>query len=195
MHIEICVHWTDTMGSDYEVLDADLLTLEQEQSTREKSLQQNLSLIPDFFADIQSISWENWFATWLTALAPDYSPMNAYELTLKLTTDRVIQQFNADYRDRDYATDVLAFATVDLDYQLPDVFYASQPYYLGDLIISLETAHRQANDAKHSFTTELAWLSAHGFLHLLGWDHPNEERLESMLNKQRTLLSLIDVVQ
>lgn len=195
MHIEVCVHWADTMGDEFEVLDAELLTLEHEQSTREKSHHQPLSLIPDLFEDIQSIPWEDWFATWLTALAPDYSPMNAYELTLKLTTDRIIQQFNADYRDRDYATDVLAFATLDLDYQLPDIFYASQPYYLGDLIISLETAHRQANDVQHPFITELAWLSAHGFLHLLGWDHPNEERLKSMLDKQRTLLSLINVVQ
>jgi probable rRNA maturation factor len=143
------------------------------------------------FADLRSIAWADWFTTWLTALKPDYSPINAYEVTLRLTTDQGIQQLNADYRDRDAPTDVLAFAAIDESYALPEEVYATQPYYLGDLIISVETAHIQALEAQHSLITELAWLASHGLLHLLGWDHPNDDDLHKMLNQQRQLLLLI----
>ena len=145
-------------------------------------------------ADIQSIPWSDWFTRWLTDLAPQYSPLHAYELTLRLTSDRGIQRLNAEYRDRDRSTDVLAFAAIDSNYTFPDAVYETQPYYLGDLVISLETASIQATEAKHSLSTELAWLSSHGLLHLLGWDHPNEESLKSMLDKQKALIALINPV-
>jgi probable rRNA maturation factor len=61
-----------------------------------------------------------------------------------------------------------------------------EPTYLGDIVISVETAQRQAQD--HSLEIELAWLAAHGLLHLLGWDHPDLARLEEMLQQQQQLL-------
>ena len=68
---------------------------------------------------------------------------------------------------------------------------ASLPLYLGDIVISVDTAHRQAQQQGHPLKTELAWLAAHGFLHLLGWDHPDEDSLNSMLNQQEMLLQTI----
>jgi probable rRNA maturation factor len=68
---------------------------------------------------------------------------------------------------------------------------SSEPLYLGDIAISIDTAQRQAQQQGHSLKTELAWLAAHGFLHLLGWDHPDEESLTQMLDRQETLLQAI----
>lgn len=66
-----------------------------------------------------------------------------------------------------------------------------EPLYLGDMIISVETARRQAQQQNHSLTLELAWLAAHGLLHLLGWDHPDDISLHEMLNRQETLLKIV----
>jgi probable rRNA maturation factor len=67
------------------------------------------------------------------------------------------------------------------------------PLYLGDVVISVDTADRQAQEQGHSLETELAWLATHGLLHLLGWDHPDEESLIGMLNQQKTLLQKVDL--
>jgi probable rRNA maturation factor len=134
------------------------------------------------------IPWTGWFLVWVNHLQPSLSPIHAYELTLRLTSDEEIQQLNAHYRDMDKPTDVLAFATIDADTHLPAEMYATQPYYLGDIIISLETASLQADSARHSLSYELAWLASHGLLHLLGWHHPDEESLQRMLDKQYGLL-------
>jgi probable rRNA maturation factor len=77
--------------------------------------------------------------------------------------------------------------------QLPTEFQLSVPLYLGDVVISVDTAGRQAQQQGHPLQTELAWLAAHGLLHLLGWDHPDEERLVEMLNQQETLLQSVNL--
>ena len=59
-------------------------------------------------------------------------------------------------------------------------------------MVSLETARRQAHEHDHSLGRELNWLVSHGLLHLLGWDHPDEASLRSMLLLQETLLSMVD---
>jgi probable rRNA maturation factor len=55
----------------------------------------------------------------------------------------------------------------------------------------VETANRQAAERNHTLTEELVWLAAHGLLHLLGWDHPDEESLRTMLEQQNRLLQAI----
>ena len=139
--------------------------------------------------------WQSWFYQWVVALTPSYSPVNAYELSLCFTTDAAIQALNTQYRHRDVPTDVLAFATIDgEDGDRPPVeCLCCLPFPLGDIVISVETAQRQAQEQQHSLTYELAWLAAHGLLHLLGWDHPTDQRLAEMLDQQRTLLNAVDV--
>jgi probable rRNA maturation factor len=68
---------------------------------------------------------------------------------------------------------------------------ASLPLYLGDIVISLDTAQRQAETQSHPLEVELAWLAAHGLLHLLGWDHPDDASLTRMLNQQQALLQIV----
>jgi probable rRNA maturation factor len=59
------------------------------------------------------------------------------------------------------------------------------------MIVSVEMARDQAQQQGHSETVELAWLAAHGLLHLLGWDHPDEASLEAMWDKQVSLLEQV----
>jgi probable rRNA maturation factor len=138
---------------------------------------------------IASETWELWFRCWIEGLHLDLSPMQAYELSLRLTTDAEIQALNAQYRQKDQPTDVLAFAALEVDF--PAMEMTHEPLYLGDIIISVETAQRQAQG--HTLEQELTWLAAHALLHLLGWDHPTEEELLAMLQKQSELLRQVHV--
>lgn len=136
--------------------------------------------------------WQDWIQTWLRYLAPDLSPIAAYELSLQFTTDAVIHQLNRDYRQHDQPTDVLSFAALD-DAPLPPTVLAAIPLNLGDLIVSVDTARQQAQAHGHSLREELVWLVAHGLLHLLGWDHPDEVHLKQMWEQQRSLLVQIGI--
>lgn len=137
---------------------------------------------------ISAAIWETWFQRWLETMSDTLPPADLYELSLRLTTDTEIQTLNAQYRHQDRPTDVLAFAALEVNYpQLP----ASLPLELGDIVISVETAKRQAEERQHSLATELAWLATHGLLHLLGWDHPDDESLNRMLQQQKFLLKII----
>lgn len=140
---------------------------------------------------IATETWERWFQDWLEALQPTFSPIDAYELSLRLTDDREIQQLNHQYRQQDKPTDVLAFAALESLYPDPDELQATLPLYLGDIVISIDTAQRQAEGQQHPLHIELAWLASHGLLHLLGWDHPDEDSLNRMLKQQQDLLEII----
>jgi probable rRNA maturation factor len=62
---------------------------------------------------------------------------------------------------------------------------------LGDIVISLETAARQAPDNAHDLAGELLFLASHGLLHLLGWDHPDNASLTAMLARQEALIAAV----
>ncbi|HBB32819.1 MAG TPA: rRNA maturation RNase YbeY, partial [Cyanobacteria bacterium UBA9273] len=96
-------------------------------------------------------TWERWFYQWLETLQPDITPrVNVCELTLRLTDDREIQALNAQYRHQNQPTDVLAFAALEVDSPQPESeMQLSLPLYLGDLVISVETAYRQAQQQGH----------------------------------------------
>lgn len=135
-------------------------------------------------------TWEFWFSHWLEVLPLNLSPIQTYELSLRLTNNSEIQALNAQFRQKDQPTDVLAFAALEVN--SPRVEAIDEPLYLGDIIISVETAQVQAQD--HSLEQELAWLAAHALLHLLGWDHPTEDQLLAMLQKQSWLLQQVGVI-
>ena len=96
------------------------------------------------------------------------------ELSLLLTDDAEIQALNKAYRGLDKATDVLSFP------QDEDAVNESGDTLLGDVVISVETAARQAEEHHLSFNEELILLAIHGILHLLGYDHersPQDARI------------------
>lgn len=139
---------------------------------------------------VKSVDWIGWFQNWLSFLNQTIDIPQDCELSLKLTGDCQIQQYNHQYRRLDYPTDVLAFANTETDIILPAEL--TEPLYLGDIIISLDTAMRQAKEQKHALKVELAWLSTHGLLHLLGWDHPDDKSLQQMLSLQKKMLSSLN---
>ncbi len=140
------------------------------------------------FEPIAEETWDQWFQTWLQQLAAELPPAIGYELSIRLSDDEEIQQLNAQYRHQNKPTDVLSFAALEVEYPQIESIPGEIPLYLGDIIISVDTAARQAEQQEHSVTVELAWLAVHGLLHLLGWDHPDEESLMQMLGQQETLL-------
>ena len=94
------------------------------------------------------------------------------------------QDLNSAWRQKTGPTDVLSFAALD---DAGD-WMEGPSIELGDIVISLDTARRQASEQEHSLTRELHWLVSHGLLHLLGWDHPDEASLAAMLQLQEQLL-------
>ena len=120
---------------------------------------------------------------------------------MSLVGDAEIAELNAQWREKAGPTDVLAFAAQDDDLDglpplpLPpglidaDATGDDEPLELGDIVISLDTAARQAREHDHSLQRELQFLASHGLLHLLGWDHPNDAALAAMLARQERLLA------
>ena len=106
-----------------------------------------------------------------------------YEISVLLTDDAEMTVLNSEYRGIDAPTDVLAFAMREGEDN-----QAVHPMLLGDVVISLETAARQAAAAKHSLETEVAFLSVHGVLHLLGYEHETPEEEARMFAMQEAIL-------
>jgi probable rRNA maturation factor len=134
-------------------------------------------------------TWFNWFQDWLQTPGLGLPPGDTYELSLRLTGDAEIQALNAQFRQLDKPTDVLSFAAMEVDFPQVADNSLDSAIYLGDIIISVDTAARQAPEHGYSLRKELAWLASHGLLHLLGWDHPNEVSLLLMLDRQASLLA------
>ncbi|MBI3248070.1 MAG: rRNA maturation RNase YbeY [Deltaproteobacteria bacterium] len=105
------------------------------------------------------------------------------ELSLALVTDSEIHRLNRQYRGKDKPTDVLSFPLAD----------AVQPTLLGDVVISVETATRQAQRRRHSLPEELQTLLIHGILHLLGYDHEiSRSEAIRMHRKEREIKAILD---
>ena len=167
--------------------------MQVEVSVQDCFLEASLKSIPEYTdTAIASETWETWFERWLEILQSHLPPAQGYELSLRLTDDTEIQALNAQYREQNKPTDVLAFAALELDCP-QSVEMRSLPLYLGDIIISVDTANYQAQQHGHTLKTELAWLAAHGLLHLLGWDHPDEAHLVQMLTQQDILLQAFNL--
>ena len=113
---------------------------------------------------------------------------NFISLGLIFTDDSTIKNLNYRWRNKRQKTDVISFPALDQNIVLPE----DQCVEIGDIIISIQTAEQQAKDFGHSLEIELGWLVSHGLLHLLGWDHPTPETLDSMLNLQKQLIDLTD---
>jgi len=95
-------------------------------------------------------------------------PADAESVALCLVSDPAMRRYNRQFRDVDRATDVLSFPA---GAELP----AEGGKHLGDILISVATAARQASEAGHSLERELKLLTLHGYLHLLGHDHETDD--------------------
>jgi len=115
------------------------------------------------------------------------------EVSLVLADDEYIRVLNRQYRDKDCSTDVLSFALNEGEEPL--MVDGPEEVLLGDIIISLETATRQAEEYGHSLERELAYLTVHGILHLLGYDHMSEEDKKEMRQEEEYVLSFLGITR
>lgn len=108
--------------------------------------------------------------------------------TIIFVTKEEIHELNKQYRGVDRVTDVISFALEDAhDVSLTDV------RVLGDIYICIDRMKEQAIEYNHSETRELSFLTVHGLLHLLGYDHQTKEEEEVMFNLQRKILSDLNI--
>lgn len=117
-------------------------------------------------------------------------------------SDRLIKEINRDYREKNSATDVLSFPMLDFfegkpDGDIEDYVDEEDGYmFLGDIIISLERAQAQAEEYGHSFMREVGFLCVHSTLHLLGYDHEeDEESRKKMRIREEAALSKIGLTR
>ena len=107
------------------------------------------------------------------------------EVAIMLTDDAEIRTLNHQWRKIDKATNVLSFPATPM----PGAPHES----LGDIAIAFETLQREASDEGKSFDHHLSHLAVHGFLHLVGYDHENDEDAEEMESLERKVLADLDI--
>lgn len=113
------------------------------------------------------------------------------EVSVTLTDNAYIHELNKRYRGVDRPTDVLSFALNES--REPETLGGPEVDVLGDLVISVERAEAQARDYGHSLRREMAFLTVHGMLHLLGYDHMEEEEREEMETEQRLVMEKLGI--
>lgn len=120
------------------------------------------------------------------------------EISLTFTDNAGIREINNEYRGIDRATDVLSFPMLEFGMDEEDAEFETDEglVMLGDIVISLERAREQAAELGHSVRRELAFLTAHSMLHLLGWDHvDNPEGERYMIDKQNEALNSLGLTR
>src|SRR5690606_25234225 len=111
------------------------------------------------------------------------------ELSVTFVTNESIKELNMAYRGKDSPTDVISFAMEEMGEGETEIAGVENlPRMLGDIVISIEMAEKQAEEYGHSYLRELGFLTVHGFLHLLGYDHMNDEDEKRMFKKQEDIL-------
>ena len=111
------------------------------------------------------------------------------EVSVTFMGDEEIRHVNAEYRGIDKPTDVISFALEEMtEGEVAIIAEQDMPTILGDIIISVDTAKRQAVEYEHSINREIGFLALHGFLHLLGYDHMTTEEEAKMFGRQKEIL-------
>ena len=131
-----------------------------------------------------------------TAVAEEVSG----EVVVTLVDDERIHQLNREYRNVDRPTDVLSFAMNEAGEGETEIFIDEEefeqfPNMLGDIVISVPRTKAQAEEYGHSFEREIGFLSVHGFLHLLGYDHGTAEEEAEMFGLQEKVLTQIGLTR
>jgi probable rRNA maturation factor len=126
--------------------------------------------------------------------------MDGGEVVLSFVDDLSIQHLNRDYRGIDRPTDVLSFAMSETGEGEMEIIRdeeddTSPISMLGDIVISVPRAMAQAEEYGHSIERELCFLAVHGFLHLIGYDHGNEEEEKKMFELQEQILQEVGVTR
>jgi len=109
-----------------------------------------------------------------------------YEVSLSIVDEDEIQELNREYRDKDSITDVLSFPLYEKD-------HVEESGMLGDIVICHKRAFDQADEFGHSYEREIIYLTVHSVLHLLGYDHENEEDKLEMRTLEKEIMNELEV--
>ena len=113
-----------------------------------------------------------------------YQEINKSIFNIIIVDENTIQKINREYRNKDSVTDVISFALED-----DNSFIKTEYRVLGDIYICLNKAKSQAIEYGHSFLREISFLTIHGLLHLLGYDHMEKNEEKVMFELQERILN------
>ncbi len=151
----------------------------------------NLSGIKEIM--FKNIFWENTFLNWINILLVEFKEAlpkvilnkKSFSLSFEIVDNLQISNLNQEWLKKSGPTDVLSFPIIS-KYDLKNNLNFIE---LGDIFLSLEIAIKQSIEYNVTIEYEVLWLASHGFLHLLGWDHQDQNQLENMLKIQEYLIS------
>ena len=129
-----------------------------------------------------------------------------YQISLLFVDNEEIREINKENRNIDKVTDVLSFPMLDyeedkvfkdmyLNYEFDETFKDGDELVLGDIVLSLERALEQSIEYNHSFEREASYLVVHSVLHLLGYDHMEEDEKKIMRSEEEKILSKMNIVR
>ncbi|AEN87573.1 rRNA maturation RNase YbeY [Priestia megaterium] len=149
-----------------------------------------MSLVIDFIDETNEVSEEQQkeLEQLLEAAAIYENLQEDAEVSVTFVDNDRIQEINHQYRHKNQPTDVISFALEEMGEDEMQIIGDEMPRVLGDIVISIPKAHEQAEEYNHSFMRELGFLTVHGFLHLLGYDHETSEDEKEMFTRQKDIL-------
>lgn len=127
-----------------------------------------------------------------------------YQVSLLFVDNEEIKEINAETRNIDKETDVLSFPMLDYDkdkvfkdmyigYEFDETYMDGEELVLGDMVLSLEKALEQSKEYNHSYQREVSYLVVHSILHLLGYDHMEEEEKIKMRKREEEILNKLNI--
>ena len=127
-----------------------------------------------------------------------------FEISLLFVDNDEIREINNETRNIDKETDVLSFPMLDYpkdrvfkdvykNYEFDETYMDGEELVLGDIVLSLEKALEQSNEYNHSFKREASYLVVHSVLHLLGYDHMEEDEKKVMRKREEEILGELDI--
>lgn len=115
------------------------------------------------------------------------------EISISFVDKEKIQELNRDFRSIDRVTDVLSFPIEDFFNEDRETLLEKPYLMLGDVVICLDVARRQAEELGHSFEREIMYLTCHSILHLLGYDHMEDNDKKIMRSKEKEVMKNLGV--
>ena len=134
-------------------------------------------------------SYEEDFLKIIETTLDNLSIEDDIEMSCLLVDDQRIHEINREYRHIDRSSDVISFALEDSE----QFYVEGMARNIGDIFISVDHAIAQAEEYGHSLRREMCFLFTHGLLHLLGYDHMNEEDEKEMFGKQKEILDILNI--
>ena len=139
-----------------------------------KNVSNRLNLSVQYVCNREGLPLRTDFVRWARAAL-----VGGGEITIRLVDAEEGQELNAEYRGKDYATNVLSFP------------YDTEPVVVGDLVICPSVVAREAAEQNKPLAAHYAHLTVHGMLHLQGWDHDNDDDAEAMENEEKEILAAL----